>query len=70
MRALKIIKTYLLSGLADWLSLKLLELLNGQPSANNTIKLIGKDAQREQKRLYDGSYNDITDIWHSKKLCF
>ena len=27
-------------------------------------------AQCEQKKLYDGSYNKITDIWYFKKFCF
>ena len=38
--------------------------------ANNTIRLMRRDIQHEQKKLYDGSYNDTTDIWHSEKLCF
>ena len=38
--------------------------------ANNSTKLIGVDAQHEWKKSRDGSYDDTTDIWHSKKLCF
>ena len=32
--------------------------------------LIGGDAQHEQKKSCDGSRNDTTDIFRSKKLCF
>ena len=70
MRALKVIKIFLQNGLADSMSLKLLEFSNGQPSVNNSTRLIEKDAQREEKKLCNESRNDTTDICYFKKLCF
>ena len=35
-----------------------------------TTRLIGGDAQREQKNSHDGSRDDTTNIWRSEKLQF
>ena len=42
----------------------------GQSSANNTTRLIRRDAQHERKKSRNGSNDDIIDIWRFKKLCF
>ena len=43
---------------------------SGQPSADNTIKLIRGDAQHKLIKFCDRSCNDNMDIWCLKKMCF
>ena len=64
---LNILKSF--SERAGWLvGFGAFRIVKGQSSANNSTKLIGKGAQREIIKSYAGSCDDITDIWHSKKL--
>ena len=43
---------------------------NNQSSTNNTIRLIGEDAQRKQKKSCGASRDDTLVSQHSKKLRF
>ena len=49
---------------------KYIYLSNGQPSANNTTRLIKENAQREWKKSCVASRNNTLASWHSKKLRF
>ena len=37
---------------------------------NNSTRLIGKNAQREQKKSRNGSRDDTADIWRFEKFSF
>ena len=47
MKARKVTNTIFLNELPDMLGLELFRIVNGQPNANNSIKLIRRDAQRK-----------------------